>query len=112
MLTGGFCCQEIFAAKGAQLLLPVVIKGKRQPLGAEPTPSRRLSRAHIRVERAVRRLKVFRILQTVGPISFAKKFEDGNMCTTDKTLIVCAASTNMQPALLERFPVTFQVKQR
>lgn len=80
-------------------------------MGAEPTPSRKLYRAHIYVKRAVRR-QVFRICKTVGPISLAKKFEDGDMCTIDKAWIVCAASTNMQLALLERFPETFQVEQQ
>ncbi|CAN7998330.1 unnamed protein product [Ixodes hexagonus] len=66
----GFRCQEMFAAKGANLLIPAFTKGKKQLPGAEVTLSRKLSRARIHVERAIRRLKVFRIFQTVLPNFF------------------------------------------
>ncbi|CAN8031776.1 unnamed protein product, partial [Ixodes persulcatus] len=56
----GFRCEEMFAAKGAKLLIPAFTKGKKQLSGAEVTLSRKLSRARIHVERAIRRLKVFR----------------------------------------------------
>lgn len=98
----GFRCQEMFAAKGARLLIPAFTKGKNQLSGAEVTLSRKLSRARIHVERAIRRLKVFRIFQMVLPISFLKKRDDGEICTIDKALIVCAALTNLQPPLLKK----------
>ncbi|KAM7314204.1 uncharacterized protein LOC115309966 [Ixodes scapularis] len=98
----GFRCQEMFAAKGATLLIPAFTKGKKQLSGAEVTLSRKLSRARIHVERAIRRLKVFRIFQTVLPISFVKKSDDVAMCTIDKALIVCAALTNLQLPLLKK----------
>ncbi|CAN8017894.1 unnamed protein product, partial [Ixodes persulcatus] len=56
----GFRCEEMFAAKGAKLLIPAFTKGKKQLSGAEVTLSRKLSRARIHVERAIRRLNVFR----------------------------------------------------
>lgn len=102
----GFRCEEMFAAKGAKLLIPAFTKGKKQLSGAEVTLSRKLSRARIHVERAIRRLKVFRIFQTVLPITFVKKPEDGDLSTIDKALIVCAALTNLQPPLLKNFATT------
>ncbi|CAN7981684.1 unnamed protein product, partial [Ixodes pacificus] len=56
----GFRCEEMFATKGAKLLIPAFTKGKKQPSGAEVTLSLKLSRARIHVERAIRRLKVFK----------------------------------------------------
>ncbi|CAN8028820.1 unnamed protein product [Ixodes persulcatus] len=105
----GFRCQEMFAAKGARLLqcmdctvIPAFTKGKNRLSGGEVTLSRKLSRARIHVERAIRRLKVFRIFQMVLPIFFLKKQDDGEICTIDKALIVCAALTNLQPPLLKK----------
>ncbi|CAN7952168.1 unnamed protein product, partial [Ixodes pacificus] len=56
----GFRSEEMFAAKGAKLLIPAFTKEKKQLSGAEVTLSRKLSRARIHVERAIRRLNVFR----------------------------------------------------
>ncbi|EEC04874.1 hypothetical protein IscW_ISCW024251, partial [Ixodes scapularis] len=86
----GFRGQKMFAAKGANLLIPAFTKGKKH-LGAEVTLSRKLSQARSHVERAMKRLKVFRIFQTVLPTSFVKKSGDIVMCTIDKALIVSAA---------------------
>ncbi|EEC05207.1 hypothetical protein IscW_ISCW024225, partial [Ixodes scapularis] len=57
---GGFHCKEMYAAKGAKLLIPAFTKGKKQLSGAEVTLSRKLSGARIHVERVIRRLKVLR----------------------------------------------------
>lgn len=62
--------------------------------------SRKMSRVRIHVERSIRRLKCFRIFQTVLPISFIKKHEDVDLATIDKALIVCCALTNLQPPLI------------
>ncbi|CAN8007222.1 unnamed protein product, partial [Ixodes pacificus] len=69
----GFRCEEMFAAKGAQIVMPSLTKRRPQLSGEEVTQSRKLSRVRIHVERAIVRLKTFRILQTVLPVSYIKK---------------------------------------
>ncbi|CAN7990028.1 unnamed protein product, partial [Ixodes pacificus] len=61
----GFRSEEMFAAKGAKLLIPAFTKGKKQLSGAEVTLSRKLSRARVHVERAIRRLNVLKSLRMV-----------------------------------------------
>ncbi|CAN7986765.1 unnamed protein product, partial [Ixodes pacificus] len=69
----GFRCEEMFAAKGARIVMPSLTKRRPQLSGEEVTQSRKLSRVRIHVERAIGRLKTFRILQTVLPASYIKK---------------------------------------
>ncbi|XP_040065951.1 uncharacterized protein LOC120839690 [Ixodes scapularis] len=96
----GFKCEELFAAKGASVLMPSFTKGKKQLSGEEVALSRKLSRARIHVERTIQRLKTFRIFQMVLPISYVKKVGDVGLSTIDKTLIVCSALVNLQSPLI------------
>ncbi|CAN8016088.1 unnamed protein product [Ixodes persulcatus] len=98
----------MFAAKGANLLIPAFTKGKKHLLGTEVTLSHKLSHARIHVERAMKRLKVFRIFQTVSPTSFIKKSGDTAMCTIDKALIVSAALTCSCPCSRSRSSLKLQ----
>uniref|UniRef100_A0A1S4M6H5 DDE Tnp4 domain-containing protein n=1 Tax=Ixodes scapularis TaxID=6945 RepID=A0A1S4M6H5_IXOSC len=59
----GFRCEEMFAVKGAKIVMPSLTKLQPQ-LSGEVTQSRELSRVQIHVERAIERLKTFRILQS------------------------------------------------
>ncbi|XP_077491821.1 uncharacterized protein LOC144102415 [Amblyomma americanum] len=92
----GFRCEEMFAARGAAILMPSLTKQRTQVPGAEVTASRKLSSVRIHVERAIQRHKVFRVFQTVLPISFVKRAGDGDQATIDKILIVCSALVNLQ----------------
>ncbi|KAL1471558.1 hypothetical protein MTO96_039887 [Rhipicephalus appendiculatus] len=96
----GFRCKEMFAARGATLLMPSLTKNRAQLPGAEVTTSRKLSRVRIHVERAIQRLKVFRIFQTVLPLNFVRT-GDKSCATIDKVVVVCSALVNLQTPIVK-----------
>lgn len=100
----GFRCEEMFGALGARLLMPSMTKKRAQLPGGEVTTSRKLSSVRIHVERAIRRLKVFRVFHTVLPISFVKRPGDVNFATIDKILTICSALVNLQPPIISGDP--------
>lgn len=91
---------EMFGARGAVLVMPPMTKKRKQLPGGEVTASRKLSSVRIHVERAIQRLKVFRIFQTVLPISFIKRAGDGNSATLDKLVVVCNGLVNVQTPII------------
>ena len=52
------------------------------------------------MERAIGRMKCFKILQNVFPISLLKISQEGDYATIDKILVVVAALCNLQPPLV------------
>lgn len=58
----------MFGAHGARLLMPLRTEKRAQLPGGEVTTSRKMSSVRIHVERAIQRLKVFRVFQTVLPL--------------------------------------------
>lgn len=93
----------MFGAHGARLLMPSRTKKRAELPGGEVTASRKMSSVRIHVERAIRRLKVFRVFQTAA-ISFVKRPGDGNFTTIDKILTVCSALVNLQPPIISGDP--------
>ena len=96
----GFDITEPLALRGASLAIPPFTKGKPQLSQREVETARELSRVRIHVERAIGRLKNFRILQSTLPITLVKSATDEEFCTIDKILFVCAALCNLQPPLV------------
>lgn len=96
----GFRCEEMFGARGAVLVMPSMTKRRKQLPGGEVTASRKLSSVRIHVERAIQRLKVFRIFQTVLPISFIKRAGDGKCATIDKLVVACSGLVNLQTPII------------
>lgn len=96
----GFRCEEMFAARGAKILMPSLTKKRPQLSGGEVTMSRKLSRVRIHVERAIQRLKLFRSLQGVLPVSFVKRSNDTDCATIDKILVVCSGLVNLQTPII------------
>ncbi|XP_037555216.2 uncharacterized protein LOC119444736 [Dermacentor silvarum] len=96
----GFRCEEMFAARGATILMPSLTKKRPQLSGGEVTTSRKLSRVRIHVERAIQRLKLFRSLQGVLPVSFVKRSSDMDCATIDKVLVVCSGLVNLQTPII------------
>lgn len=68
-------------------------KGKDQLSEEGVTETRRIATVRIHVERAIRRLKVFRILSQIVPVTSAKKLSD--------YLIGCAALVNFRSYLIK-----------
>uniref|UniRef100_A0A672T434 THAP-type domain-containing protein n=1 Tax=Sinocyclocheilus grahami TaxID=75366 RepID=A0A672T434_SINGR len=70
--------------------------------GLEVTHSRKMSRVRIHVERAIGKLKSFRILRNTLPVSMVKRRNDNSLWTIDKILIVCAALSNLGKPLVPK----------
>uniref|UniRef100_A0A673FQF5 THAP-type domain-containing protein n=1 Tax=Sinocyclocheilus rhinocerous TaxID=307959 RepID=A0A673FQF5_9TELE len=90
MADRGFNFPEYFANKCVRLHVPASTKGRKQLTGLEVTHSRKMSRVRIHVERAIGKLKSFRILRNTL------------LCTIDKILIVCAALSNLGKPLVPK----------
>ena len=61
----GFLIADELAVRGASLAIPAFTRGKSQLSQKDVETSRRLARYRIHVERAIRRVKIFRILSSV-----------------------------------------------
>ena len=96
----GFDIAEELALQGATLAIPPYTKGKQQLSQCEVEESRRLSRVRIHVERAIGRMKTYKLLHTTLPITLVKRPQDTSYATIDKILIMCAALCNIHPPLL------------
>ena len=83
----GFLIRDELAAYGATLRIPSFTKGKTQLSAQDVDTSRQLSRVRIHVERVIGRWKIFKILQTVIPLSQVDLLDD--------VVTVCAALTNL-----------------
>ncbi|XP_067681957.1 uncharacterized protein [Haliotis asinina] len=88
----GFLISDDLAACGAQLAIPSFTRGKSQLSPKEIEMGRRLSRVRIHVERAIERVKNFKILSTTMKINLVPKF--------DSIMTVCSALSNLHPSLL------------
>ncbi len=88
----GFTIEEELFLRRAKLNIPAFTRGKKQLSADDVTKTRRIASVRIHIERAIRRLKVFRILSGTVPVSSLKKF--------DEILIVCAALVNLRPPLI------------
>ena len=95
----GFNITEELGLHGATLEIPAFTKGKSQLSQREVETSRKLSNVRIYVERAIGRMKRFKILQNVFEISLLKTSDEHEYATIDKILVVCAALCNLQPPL-------------
>uniref|UniRef100_A0A672P1W6 DDE Tnp4 domain-containing protein n=1 Tax=Sinocyclocheilus grahami TaxID=75366 RepID=A0A672P1W6_SINGR len=102
MADRGFNFPEYFANKCVRLHVPASTKGRKQLTGLEVTHSRKMSRVRIHVERAIGKLKSFRILRNTLPVSMVKRRNDNSLWTIDKILIVCAALSYLGKPLVPK----------
>ena len=96
----GFDIAKDLGLRGASLAIPAFTKGKPQLSQREVETSRKLSNVRIHVERAIGRMKCYKILQNVFPISLLKISQEEDYATIDKILVVVAALCNLQPPLV------------
>jgi hypothetical protein len=92
MADRGFTIDDLLYPLRVKLNIPAFTKGKPQLSDQEVTITRRIATVRIHVERAIRRLKVFKILSQTAPIASLDK--------TDKILCVCSALVNLRPNLV------------
>ncbi|CAN7980211.1 unnamed protein product, partial [Ixodes pacificus] len=88
----GFLIQEDIGRVGARLVVPAYTRGKRQLSAQEVETARQMSKIRIHVERAIGRIKVFRILQDRLPITLLRH--------ATNILLICSGITNLKRKLM------------
>lgn len=89
----GFLIEEELASRGATLAIPSFTKGVKQLSMKNVEESRRLARVRIHVERMMERLKNFKILAGILPLSLVPHI--------DNIVMISAAVSNLQPRLIK-----------
>lgn len=94
MADRGFTIEEELSERGVGLLIPSFLGRDRTQLSAqEVTSTRRIAEARIHIERAIERIKEFRILQGEVDLTLLHVLE--------QTFQVCAWLTNFQPPIVK-----------
>lgn len=92
MADRGFTIDNLLFPRRVKLNIPAFTKCKPQLSGEDVTSTRCIARVRIHVERAIRRLRVFKVLSSTVPVSSLKLFDD--------ILIVCSALVNLKSDLI------------
>ncbi|XP_003449413.4 uncharacterized protein LOC100695668 [Oreochromis niloticus] len=92
MADGGLTIKDLLFEREVGLVIPSFTKNRGQLTEEQVTDTRRIANVRIHVERAIRRLKVYKILSQIVPISMAPKI--------DKILRICAALVNLREDLI------------
>lgn len=88
----GFTIRDLLEERRVNLIMPAFTRKGSQLTNEEVTHTRRIAHARIHVERAIRRLKVFKILSQTVPINLVPKI--------DKILKICAGLVNLRGELI------------
>ncbi|XP_055032015.1 uncharacterized protein [Misgurnus anguillicaudatus] len=88
----GFTIRDLLEERRVNLIIPAFTRKGCQLTNEEVTHTRRIAHARIHVERAIRRLKVYKILSQTVPISLIPKI--------DKILKICAGLVNLRSELI------------
>ena len=94
MADRGYTCHSELKAKGVKLNTPAFMRGLTQLPPTDVVRTRRIASVRIHVERAIARLKNFRILKNTFPLKSIDSIE--------KIAICCAGLSNLQPPLIQR----------
>ncbi|EEC19268.1 conserved hypothetical protein [Ixodes scapularis] len=92
MADRGFSLDRDLEVLGVKLNVPAFTKGKAQLSEREVTGTRRIASVRIHVERAINRIKTYRIFKQALPIRSKKMISD--------MIFVCAGLCNLKPALI------------
>ncbi|CAC5379670.1 unnamed protein product [Mytilus coruscus] len=92
MADRGFTIEDFLFPRRVKLKIPAFTKCKAQLSNEYVTTTRRIAHVRIHVERAIRRLKVFKVLSGTVPVSSLKNFDD--------ILIVCSTLVNLRSDLI------------
>jgi len=93
MVDRGFDIQHILASKNVILNIPPFMNGKKQLSLEEELETRSIASVCIHVERAIERIKSYRILQGVIPIRLHSQL--------DQIWFICSSLTNFLPPLVQ-----------
>ncbi|XP_076154962.1 uncharacterized protein LOC143138353 [Alosa pseudoharengus] len=92
MADRGFTIRDLLDERRVSLNIPAFTYRRNQLTNEETTRTRRVANVRIHVERAIQRLKVFKILSQTVPISMAPKL--------DNILTICAGLVNLKSPLI------------
>ncbi|XP_019626645.1 PREDICTED: uncharacterized protein LOC109471736 [Branchiostoma belcheri] len=92
MADRGFNIQEDLLFRQASLTIPPGARGKSQMSRGDVERTKRIANVRIHVERAIQRVKTFRILKNELPISMIPH--------ADELVTICAAICNLMPPLV------------
>ena len=92
MADRGFTIKDTLAKLNIELNIPPFLEGRKQLSSSEVDAGRKIASVRIHMERAIERLKFYKILKGTIPISMARLI--------NQIIFVCAMLTNFQPALL------------
>ena len=95
----GFNISDLLISKGWQLIIPPFLKEKQRFSKKNSKKTFDIAKARIHVERAIARIKDFRILSGAFPVTM-------RTCLT--FFLICAAITNLTPPLV---PLWIKMKQ-
>ena len=96
MFDKGFIVQDIFLPRHVTVKIPPFVRSKRQFTPSEIHVCKRIARARIHIERAIGRLKEFRLLDHTLPLTMID--------IVDEIWVIAAAITNLQPPLIKGEP--------
>ncbi|KAJ8278435.1 hypothetical protein GJAV_G00087590 [Gymnothorax javanicus] len=89
----GFTVRDLLARRGANLIVPAFKRKGSQLTNEEVTHTRHIAHARIRVERAIRHLKAYKILSQTVPINLVPYIH--------KILKICAGLVNIRGELFK-----------
>ncbi|CAN7993430.1 unnamed protein product [Ixodes hexagonus] len=92
MADRGFSLEAHLEARGIKMNVPAFTRGKPQLSSSEMTKTRRIASVRIHVERAINRIKTYRIFKSSLCITSRR--------TISKMVSVCAALCNLKGPLI------------
>ncbi|XP_057310068.1 uncharacterized protein LOC130648066 [Hydractinia symbiolongicarpus] len=90
----GFLVEEELATRGAVLRIPAFTRGKKQLTARDVDISRQIAHVRIHVERVIGRLKKFKILSSIIPIT--------QVDLTDEIMISVCGLVNLNPSVVTK----------
>ena len=94
MVDRGFVVQDLLLSKGVKVYMPPFTKSQSRFTKRKVRMGQLVAKARIHVERAIQRIKRFRIFKTEVPLTMADILDD--------SVVVCAALTNLMPSLIRK----------
>ena len=92
MADKGFSISDLLVSKGSRLVIPPFLRDKNRVSKKNCTTTSNVAKARIHVERAIARIKDFRIFNGAFPITLKDQLDD--------IFTICCALTNLGPALV------------
>ncbi len=93
MVDRGFDVEDILLPFGAELNIPLFLRGREQLDEQDVVETRRIASLRIHVERAIERIKNYHFFDKPIPASLA--------CVADQAFFVCSVLTNFYPPLVQ-----------